>query len=379
MTDERTSLAIDAPADPQGVSYTPDAPEPKAETKLSPREAIEKAAADLEKDGTKIGEPEDKEPPKVEDKKPEPKAKEQPAEKQVDEPSADDAKADEAKEGAERDGKQIDPSEGRDYDKPPAQFLTRAKEKWLEADPDIRSEVKRMESEFQKGKAEFEEDRLFRKELRQFEDMARDAGTNVRAALENYTAIDKLLRENPTAGVERILQSIGISPEQYANHVLGQAQQQQANPALAHTQRLEQQLAQMTQQIQQLTQGTEQQREAARYAEVERTVIAPFVAEHPRYQELEQDIAFFLNSGKISSNLSERDRLEEAYYMAERLNPASGGSNRAAETRTPQTRPLNPAGAKSVKGSPAPGLKAGANGSYSAKESIAAAMDQIGF
>lgn len=386
MTDENTSLAIDAPIDPQAVSYTPEAPEQKAEPKLTGREAIEKAAADLEKEGTKIGEDDADDKPKVEEKKPEPKeraddgkfkAKEAEPEVETQESPEAEAKEDD---GAERDGKSNDPSEGRDYDKPPAQFLTRAKEKWAEVDADVRSEVKRMEAEFQKGKAEFEEDRAFRKELRQFEDMAKASNTSIPRVLAEYVEVYNQLRQDPAAAVERLLAAVNITPKQYAEYAIGMDQYQQANPALKETQQLQRQIQQLTQTVQQLTQGTEQQREQARLAEVERTVIQPFIADHPRYKELEQDIAFFLNSGRISSNLPERTRLEEAYYLADRLNPETGsGTTRAAETRTQQTRPLNPAGAKSVKGPPAAGIRPGANGSYNAKESIAAAMDQIGF
>lgn len=386
MTEENTSLAIDHSQDPLTASYTPDAPEPVAEEKpLSPREAIEKAAAELEKDGTKIGEP-DEEPEKVEKPKAEAKPRAEDGKfaakaKEEDTQDSSQAKADAApaeEDGSEQDGDDS-PSEGRDHDKPPARFLPRAKEKWGDVDPDVRSEVYRAIETMQKGLDESAEDRQFRKEIRQFEDMARDAGTTVRAALENYTNIDKLLRENPVAGIERILASVQITPQQYAQHVMGQAQQQQANPALAHTQRLEQHIQQLTQTVQQLTQGTEQQREAARLAEVGRTVIQPFIADHPRYHELEQDIAFFLNSGKVPSNLPERDRLEVAYDMAERINPAPTSGQERRTGAVQQSRPLNPAGAKSVRGAPAPGVKAGASGALTAKESINAAMDQIGF
>lgn len=384
ITEERTSLAIDAPADPQGISYTPDAPAPKEEVKLTPREAIEKAAADLEKDGTKIGEPDEEAPkeekPKVEDKKRAENGKfapkEQPVEKQVEEPSEDQVKAEPTEEEAEQDGKQIDPSEGRDYDKPPARFLPRAKEKWGEVDPDVRSEVYRAIETMQKGLDESAEDRQFRKELRSFEDMAKQAGTSIPTYLENTIRINQKLNTDLVGGLEDIVRQYGVSLKDVAQHVLQQPQRPQAAPEVTQ---MQQQIQQLTQTIQQLTEGSAQQRESARLSEVERTVIQPFMTDHPRYQELEPDIAFFLNSGKVPSNLPERQRLEVAYDMAERINPAPSSGQERRTSATQQSRPLNPAGAKSVKGSPAPGVKAGANGSYSAKESIAAAMDQIGF
>lgn len=245
------------------------------------------------------------------------------------------------------------PSEGRDADRAPAQFLPRAKEKWGTVDPDIRSEVKRMEEEFQRGKASYEEDREFRKSIRTFEDMAKQAGTSVPAALENYVRIDQELRSNPENGMKQILHSIGLTPEQYAQHVMGKAQQQQQNPALAQTSALQQQVQALTQQIERLTQGTQQDRETTRISELERSVIIPFASEpeHSRYAELQDDIVFFLNSGKIPSNMTERQRLEHAYDMAVRLNPDAAYESEERLKPASNDRPLNPAGSKSVKGS----------------------------
>src|SRR3546814_11090392 len=61
------------------------------------------------------------------------------------------------------------------------------------------------------------------------------------------------------------------------------------------------------------------------------TIIDPFKRDHPRYAELEQDIAFFLQSGKIPTSLSPSDRLAAAYDMAERINPPSHAEPRAAD------------------------------------------------
>lgn len=379
---EMNSTVIEAAADPQGISYTPDAPEPKEASKpLSAREALEKAASEIEKDGTKIG----TEEPKVEKPKAESKVEEKTEEKPEEETkqgrgekgrfaAKETSDSTSEENGTEQEGeKESRSSEGREDDKPPARFLPRAKEKWATVDPDVRGEVLRMQTEMEKGLQEHRESHEFRKELRQFEDMAKQAGTTVRAALENYTNIDSQLRNDPVNAVARILQSVGITPQQYAQHVMGQAQQQQQNPQSAETQRLQMQIQQLTQTVQQLTQGTQQDRESARLAEVERNIIAPFMAEHPRYQELESDIVFFLNSDKIPSTLPERQRLEVAYDMAERINPAPSMQN------TSQTRPLNPAGAKSIKGSPSPGTSARKMDNLSSREAIEAAMSQIGF
>ncbi len=101
----------------------------------------------------------------------------------------------------------------------------------------------------------------------------------------------------------------------------------------------------------------EERAEQVRLEQVAQRFIEPFKADHPRYDELESDIAFFLKSGKIPQSLSERERLEAAYDMAERINPAPKfGASREPGTPASVPRPLDPAGKKSVTGSPTPGL-----------------------
>jgi hypothetical protein len=383
MTDNNGTIIEDL-SEPAGTSFN-----------LEPVEAnpVEAAMEALEKDGAKFGDEDDATPEPKEDKKePEVKAEEKPAKPRAENgkfakaepvaapaPEKESLPANAAVEVDGATGQEDEPvarsSGERNIDVPPARFLASAKTEWGNTPQSVREEVYRAIKNMDDGIAEYQQDRVYRKELSQFEDMAKQAGTTVRAALENYTGIDKLLRENPQAGVERILQSIGVTPQQYAQHILGQAQQQQANPAMAHTQQLQGQIQQLQQQIQQLTQGSQQDREQARLAEVERTVIAPFIAEHPRYHELEEDIAFFLNSGRIPSNLPERKRLEEAYFMAEQINPVSHVPNQGL-TAQPQ-RPINPAGKKSVKGAPG-GAKPPALANLSGKEAIDHAMRAMG-
>lgn len=361
-----TVIDNDAPA-PGSAEYRPDAIVPEAveaEKPMSLEDAVRQAAAETKENAEKADDPkpkveakEEKLKPVKEEVKPEkatpergengkftakPKAEPElaTAEKPVDGGEG------EQEPNAER------PSEGRDVNRAPAHFLPRAKEKWGTVDADVRGEVYRTIENLEKGIEQGREDREFRKSIRTFEDMAKQAGTSVPAAIERYVAIDQELRNNPENALKQILQTVGLTPQQYAQHVMGQAQQQQQNPALAQTNALQQQVQALTQKIEQLTQGTQQDREAARLSEMERSVIAPFAAEHPRYAELQDDIVFFLNSGKVPSNLPERNRLEVAYDMAERINPT--GRSAVSEPLNPAPnaqRPLNPAGTKSVKGS----------------------------
>lgn len=388
---ETPSTVIDNPAPlPGSADFVPDTivVEPKEEAKpMSLDEAMKKAVADTKAQGD---EPEKTEAKPKEEVKPKAEAKPAPERgengkftakpKAEPEPSGNPSAVDGGE--VEQETQQpARPSEGRDVNRAPAQFLPRAKEKWATVDADVRGEVYRTIENLEKGIEQGREDREFRKSIRTFEDMAKNAGTTVPAAIERYVAIDQELRNNPENALKQILQTVGLTPQQYAQHVMGQAQQQQQNPALAQTNALQQQVQALTQKIEQLTQGTQQDREAARVAEVERSVIAPFAAEHPRYAELQDDIVFFLNSGKIPSNLPERQRLEVAYDMAERINPT--GHYAESEPLNPAQnaqRPLNPAGSKSVKGSPSYGAEAPRKSAkLSLDESIKAAMAQRRF
>ena len=84
------------------------------------------------------------------------------------------------------------------------------------------------------------------------------------------------------------------------------------------------------------------------------SIITPFAAANPRYHELEGDIAFFLTSGKIPASLSPQERLEAAYDMAVRINPASSSVSSQASEKPAVAKPApsDDAGAKSIRGAP---------------------------
>lgn len=372
--------------------YKPDeAPEKREPAKpLSAREALAKAAEETKFNDAKAEKPVEKKPePKPAQKEPEQKLSEE-TEKadrvraedgkfqsnKTPEPSGDEPEV--AGKVAEEGGAETRSSEGRDTKSPPPGFLPRAREKWGSVDPDVQSEMYRALDNFEKGKAEYQEDREFRKSIKPYEDMAKQFGTSVPNYLENTLRINQHLSQDLVGGLDVIAKQYGYSIQQIAQHVLQQAQNQpQFAPEVSQ---MQQQINQLTQTIQQLTQGNVQDREAARHAEIMRTVIEPFKASHPRYAELEPDIAFFLNSGKIPSTMSERQRLEHAYDMAERINPGAYQTTPERLEPAPQTRPLNPAGKpKSIKGPPSSAdLNGRDKGKLSPRDAIRAAAAEHG-
>lgn len=369
-----TVIDNDAPA-PGGAEYRPEAiaPEPVAEAKpMSLEDAVKQAAAETKDNAAKT------EDPKAETKEAKPKVEpkvEPKPEKAIPErgengkftakPQAEQEPSGESRAGAEGEQERGEsrPSEVRDINRAPAHFLPRAKEAWASVNEDVRAEVRRMEANFEKGLQEHRESHEFRKDLREFDDMAKQAGTTIKAALANYTAIDNELKTNPASGIERILRSVGITPQQYAQHILGQEQQRQENPQQHQSNQISQTVQQLQAKLDQMEARDFEraQQEATRQEidKVEKGLFADIKSTpgYERFDELRSDIALFWNSDKISSTLSERERLEAAYDMAERINPLGYKTEPLSPAPNAQ-RPLNPAGSKSVKGSLSYGAEA---------------------
>lgn len=356
-----TVIDNDAPA-PGAAEYRPEplAPEPAAEKPMSLDDAIKQAVTETKEKADEPA-PKAKDDPKVKEAKPEPKPEKAAPERGENGKFAPKAKEPEESPALPQDGDDAEveqergtnrPSEVRDTARAPAHFLPRAKEAWPSTNEDVRAEVHRMVENYEKGLNEYRESHEFRKELKQYEDMAKAEGTTVKEALGNFARIQSLLRSNPTEGIQRVLASINVTPQQYAQHILGQAQQQRDNPQAAQQNQLGQTVQQLQQQIADMQKQAQQRDEESRLQQVAQQFIEPFKAEHPRYDELEADIALFLNSGKIPSTLSKQDRLDAAYDMAVRINP-EGIDSQPEPLKPAQNaqRPLNPAGSKSIKGS----------------------------
>lgn len=315
--------------------------EAKTEVEEAPKE--EKAAKVEEK-------PDDK--AKVDDKVKEevnPDAKAEVKEEVKDAEKADDKPVEEPKAEQPKDGK-------ANRDAAPDSFHPDAKEVWANTPRAVRRDLHNYieQSTAQLEQAKQATERY--EQVKDFDDYLQQNGGSLRESLTRVAHMETLLQQNPLAGINEILQNAGPrkpdgSPvtlmelaqvvvnmgEQGYNQAMSQAQQQSAamqpNPQDQQIQALQDQIAQMQQQ------------------QVASSVIEPFKAAHPRYDELKNDIAFFLKSGKVSPNLSPVERLEVAYDMAERINSISAPQEvpqaSASEDRTPSFD-----GSKSVKSSP---------------------------
>lgn len=251
------------------------------------------------------------------------------------------------------------PSEGKQV-APPARFLPKAREVWVNTPRPVQAEIERMERDHAAEVEQYQETKRFHEELSEYDGMAKKAGVTVKAALDRYVAFDRELSQDfgkgvakiaqdqgkePQAVIAEVLRAYGVTPQQYAQMVTQNPQAHQA-PQPAPQQPQQRQPDPVAAQALQEVASLKQQL-AAR--DLDAQVIQPFVAANPRFEELQGDIAFFLNSGRVPNSLSPAERLEVAYDMAERLNPSPYRPQTASAD--PDAPPASRAG-KSISGAP---------------------------
>lgn len=255
-------------------------------------------------------------------------------------------------------------SENRNRPEPPARFLPKAKEVWKATPAAVQSEVARMAQEHEQEVSQYRESHKFREELREFEELGRASNTTVKQALTNYVNIEKQFHSTPHEGfkalltnlkmqpaqaIGAILQAYNVSPQALAMHL---QQSPETYSPLATSQQQQQPHPQQQQAPNPEIEQLKEELQAMKIQNVTAQYIQPFIAEHPRYAELEADIAFFLKSGKIPMSLSPAERLAAAYDMAERINPSSSYVERAPDESTSSRVDNDFNGNKSVKSSP---------------------------
>lgn len=312
------------------------------------KEKAEPAKADADGKGK---EAEAKDAPKADAEKA-PKVDEAKAAK-VEEPADKAAKGEAEKPAVERAAPDDRQSEGRKHSEPPARFLPEARVKWPNVPNEVKAEFHRVSQEYEAEVTQYKQSHEEWQKLSKFDQMAKQHNTSVSDALERYTAVDGLLNSNPIEGIRRVLETIGLTPQQYAQHVT-------QNPQ-AHQQRapdpMQRQQPQSMPEIAELRKEIESLR-SERLVEQTVPIIQAFAGDHPDYHALEPKIADILGSGVIEklygTGLSPAQKLAEAYRMAGGNGPSSRSEPLApAQHSTPtQDRPVDPAGQKSVRGAP---------------------------
>lgn len=239
------------------------------------------------------------------------------------------------------------------HTEPPKNFLPDSKEMWRNVPRPVRRDIEIMVREHE-GQIERSRVASERYEgLRQFDELARSNGRDLRDSLARINEVENLMQRNPIAGLDAILREIGprksdggsLSLYDLAQHIVGQGPQAY-HSAMAQEQQRQPQIDPRMQEMEQRVLEAEMRALTA-------SVIEPFKAENPRYDELSETIASVLNSDMIPRSLSHAERLEAAYVIAERINPPSSrpadeDSGPAPERRAADS--LN--GSKSIRSAP---------------------------
>jgi hypothetical protein len=255
----------------------------------------------------------------------------------------------------------------------PTRFSAEAKAAWATTPPAVQAEIGRAFSEMEKGIGEY---RARFEPLRQYDDMARQQGTTLAAAMANYVGLEDALRQNPLQGLDRVCQNLGLSLRDVAAHVMGQPapeRDQQVMQLTQHARDLEAQL----QQYQAKEAAAQQERMNATLETVQK-----FASESPRYGELEHYIKWALETQAVPRTGDPSADLKNAYEFAARLIPGAeppapvAAPAATAAPAQPVAQTPKKAGI-SIDGAPS-GSNPAAPRSKSTNEAVKRALSQVG-
>jgi len=219
------------------------------------------------------------------------------------------------------------------YREPTARMADHAKAEWAAAPESVRGEVHRMHTEFSRAHQAYRADHEEMNTIRHYHNMAREHGTTLQRALDNYTGMETKLRNDVVGGLDLIISNLNLHTPQGQKltledvcwHVVNQTPEQRQliqskNRAMAQSH----QLQQAAERIAALENNQKQMHYAARFHQT-RGAVDQFAASHPRLDELADLIESEINVGYD---------LDTAYRRAELLRPATP----AAQTRTNGTQ-----------------------------------------
>lgn len=375
------------------VSQPAEKQEPKEQPKPSAREAIANARKKLD------------EQEKAEATKPvriDPKVAEQKNDKAADrQPLKAEAKTDVAQQKADATGEngqqqqkmasadQTQPQTQKARYEAPKRFSSdiAATTDWEKVPESVQAAVHRVQREMEEGITKYKSSHDRYETLREFDDIARSNGHELKDSLKKVVDIEQAFARNPVEGFQHICNHFGINMRALAAHITGQKAEDVQVQQEGTISELRRELADLKQQVSGVSTGFQQQQTAATSKEVEAFAAQPG---NERFYDLMDDVAFFLKSDKVDANLPPIDRLKAAYQLADRLNPdpnaksasaqasdatAASASDAEKEALAAQTRK----GEKSITGAPSAGSDPNRReASSSVKDSLRKAFAQAG-
>lgn len=211
----------------------------------------------------------------------------------------------------------------------PRRFDEGARAQWDKVPESVRGATHRVIRELEQGYEKHKAAAQAFDEIRDFHELARRHGTTVRDALENYVGIERLLQQDPVAGLERIAANLGLKREDgspatlvdIAASVPGREEGHEGaiRQLRGEIERLRAELGGVSQHVR----DGQQRAVGSAVTAFARETDAAGRPLRPRFDELSADIEFFLRSAKVAADLPLRERLSQAYQLAERLNPST--------------------------------------------------------
>lgn len=200
---------------------------------------------------------------------------------------------------------------GVDLDAPPA-FSAEAKAAWASVPENVRAETNRTFNELNEGLNRYRE---IIEPLKPYQELADKFGTTMHETLGRYVALDMaLLSKKPEermGAIERVLTHAGLTPRDYAQHIMAQKPGEGAPPGDQVIAGLRQEIADLRQELGGLSHSFARRRDD----EVKREFDA-FAERNPRLKE--KDV-MSLVARLISSGIA--PELTKAYDMAVRFTP----------------------------------------------------------
>ena len=226
----------------------------------------------------------------------------------------------------------------------PDRFSQMGKDAWANAPQEVRAEVHRLANELETGlneyKQKFEPFKDFASQLEQ-------SGQDFKSVIDHYTGIESKLKADPIGGLEQICNNMGFALNDVVAHLSGQTPDQSQQKQDATVRELRSEIATLKQELGGVSDTIKTQQDRAALEQV-----AEFSKDKPRFDELSNDIALFIQSGRATD-------LQSAYELAERLNPAPAPVQQPKAEPAAQAAPDQKAqtlkGRKSIKGAPSSG------------------------
>lgn len=285
------------------------------------------------------------------------------AEKAEDEPEAKADKGAPAKGATGQEGSERRTSEGR-HPEPPARFLPEARAKWANVPNEVKAEFQRVSQEMEQETQQYRASHERYTQLKEFDDIARGNGRDLRESLMKVGEVETALARNPIAGLDAVLREIGprksdgspLTIMDVANYLTQNPQAYQQHTASVAPREMPQPPA---------NPEIEQLRAQVNTLVANQTilpVVERFSEGKPDFEALSGTIEKILSEGIVDrlygAGLSLEQKLSEAYRMAGGQAPSSRSDTDLlpAHSDAAPARPVNPdAGKKSVRGAPADG------------------------